>query len=439
MHRLSRCGVERGVLAVASHSAYLVTLLVHAAPRLGCALLPLDPALPRATLLALLEQTGARFLITETFDAPFAIEVIEAATLLDSLEENVPDFPPEPPAMPRGPDEVHIIVATSGSEGEPKGAMLTGRNLAISAQAARERLGLVERDCWLDCLPLHHIGGLAILYRCACAGAAVLPVDRFDAATVWDLLRRHPVTHLSLVPVMLSRLLDACAAPPPPTLRRALIGGAALPSKLAQRALELGWPLCASYGLTEAGSQVATLCNLPAGWTGDLVGYPLRRMEVRIDEGCGRIHIRGRAVMAGYANPALVPGLGLAPGGWFETADLGRLDAEGRLWVLGRADDVIVTGGVNVHPRQVEELLAGCPGISEVAVTGRPDPAWGERLVAVLVGSAEPVQVEVWCRSHLSGALRPREFMKALELPRNAVGKLDRRRLRSLISTAREP
>jgi o-succinylbenzoate---CoA ligase len=421
------------VLAVASHSAYLLTLLVHATPRLGCALLPLDPALPRATLLAMLEQTGARFLITETFDAPFAIEVIEAATLLASLEENVPDFPPEPPVMPLGPDELHLIVATSGSEGEPKGAMLTGRNLAVSAQAARERLGLVARDCWLDCLPLHHIGGLAILYRCACAGAAVLHVDRFDAAVVWDLLRRHPVTHLSLVPVMLSRLLEACAAPPPPTLRRVLIGGAALPSKLAQRALELGWPLCASYGLTEAGSQVATLCNLPAGWTGGLVGCPLRGMEVRIDEGCGRIHIRGGAVMAGYANPALTPGLGLAPDGWFETADLGRLDAEGRLWVLGRADDVIVTGGVNVHPRQVEELLADCPGITEVAVTGRPDPAWGARLVAVMAGSAEPAQVEAWCRSHLSGALRPREFMKISELPRNAVGKLDRHRLRSLV------
>ena len=103
VQRLSRYGVERGVLAVASRSACLLTLLVHAAPRLGCALLPLDPALPRATLLALLEQTGARFMITETFDAPFAVEGIEAATLLASLDESVPDFQPQPPAVPLWP------------------------------------------------------------------------------------------------------------------------------------------------------------------------------------------------------------------------------------------------------------------------------------------------------------------------------------------------
>ncbi|MBI3140524.1 MAG: AMP-binding protein, partial [Rhodocyclales bacterium] len=321
--------------------------------------------------------------------------------------------------------------ATSGSEGAPKAVMLSSANLAAAAQASNERLPLAPGDLWLDCLPLHHIGGLSILHRCACAGAAVLLHEGFDAAAVWRDLRARAVTHISLVPAMLARLLDADEGPPPPSLRCALIGGAALARPLFERAVAVGWPLCPTYGMSECAAQMATLLRPAAGaWREGLVGAPLAGFDVAIG-GDGRIRLRGPQVMRGYLNPELRPGLGLEEG-WFVTSDLGALDGEGRLTVLGRADDVFVTGGVNVHPLEVESCLAACPGVTDVAVTALPDPVWGDLLVALIVGSCTPERVREWGRERLAPAQRPRRVLAVARLPRNAMGKLERAALRAL-------
>jgi O-succinylbenzoic acid--CoA ligase len=238
---------------------------------------------------------------------------------------------------------------------------------------------------------------------------------------------------------MLARLLDICRDSPPPVLRVALIGGGPLSAALAERARAAGWPVCASYGMSETGSQVATLCDMPKGWAPGQVGSPLPGFEVEVvgedgqtTSGIGRIRIRGAAVMAGYASPQRQIGLGLAQG-WFTSGDLGCIDAQGNLTVLGRHDDMLVSGGTNVHPQQVEEVLKRCPGVADAALTSVADDVWGDLLVAAVVAEADDEALEKWCRSELSGAIRPRRFIRLHALPRNALGKLDRQALRDLV------
>ncbi|MDP2155412.1 MAG: AMP-binding protein, partial [Sulfuricella sp.] len=336
-------------------------------------------------------------------------------------------------------DGIELFVATSGTQGEPKAVMLSGANLQAGVLASRSRLPLQAGDAWLACLPLYHIGGMAILYRCAEAGAAVVLHESFDPQRVWNDLEKYRITHISLVPAMLARLLDNCSDSPPPALKVALIGGGPLSAALAERARDAGWPVCASYGMSETGSQVATLCDMPQGWAPGQVGSPLPGFEVEVvgedgrpTSGIGRIRIRGAAVMAGYANPQRQTGLGLAQG-WFASGDLGFLDMHGNLTVLGRHDDMLVSGGTNVHPQQVEEVLKRCQGVADAALTSVADDVWGDFLVAAMVADADDAALEKWCRNELSGAMRPRRFVRLPALPRNALGKLDRQALRDLV------
>jgi len=311
--------------------------------------------------------------------------------------------------------------------------MLSGVNLAAGVRAFLSRFPLHPGDLWLDCLPLFHIGGLAILYRCFAGGAAVLLHPRFDAARLWSDLRRERVTHLSLVPPMLARLLDAAGdRAPPPGLKLVLLGGGPLSAALAGRARDAGWPLCASYGMTETAALCAAVSLAEPSWREGVVGTPLEGFEIRSgpaeSEGSGVIRVRGPAVMRGYLNPRRSPGEGLVDG-WFETSDLGRLDSQGCLQVLGRVDDMLVSGGELVAPAQVEGLLLRCPGVREVAVAGIGDPHWGEVTAAWVVGEWEPARLDAWCREQLPAYLRPRRWFRVKALPLTASGKLDRRRL----------
>jgi O-succinylbenzoic acid--CoA ligase len=188
-----------------------------------------------------------------------------------------------------------------------------------------------------------------------------------------------------------------------------------------------------TYGMSETASQVATDCGPGAGLRAGRVGRPLPGFELRIDQpdagGVGRIRLRGPAVMAGYAAPGLTPGLGLERG-WLATGDLGRVAEDGVLEVLGRADDVLISGGEQVHPAQVEPRLRACPGIGEAALSACRDPVWGDLLVAVYTGSVAPEALDAYCREQFEGARRPRRFLRLEALPAGRSGKLDRRFLR---------
>ena len=386
------------VLALPAEAMAEVALSAHAASRLGRAFFPLNPALSPQRREVLLQAVGG----------PVA-------------------------------EGIELFIATSGTQGEPKAVMLGSANLRAGELASRSRLPLQAGDAWLVCLPLYHIGGMAILYRCAEAGAAAVLHEGFDPQRVWHDLERYRITHISLVPAMLSRLLEIGRDSPPPALKVALVGGGPLSAELAERAHTAGWPICASYGMSETGSQVATICELSQGWAPGQVGSPLPGFEVEVvgedglpTSGIGRIRIRGAAVMAGYASPQRQMGLGLAQG-WFASGDLGRIDAQGNLTVLGRHDDMLVSGGTNVHPQQVEEVLKRCQGVADAALTSVTDEVWGDLLVAAVVAEADDATLEKWCRNELAGAMRPRRFIHFPSLPRNALGKLDRQALRDWV------
>jgi O-succinylbenzoic acid--CoA ligase len=327
------------------------------------------------------------------------------------------------------PPRIALVIATSGSEGVPRGVMLSDASLDAAAAAANHHLPLAPGDLWLDCLPLHHIGGLAILWRCARTGAAVLLHDGFAADAVAADLARQPVTHLSLVPAMLARLLET-GVTPPPSLRHVLVGGAALSQVLHDRARAAGWPLNPSYGMSETAAQVATWTPADGQWHEGLVGPPLGDNEFSLTAD-GRIRIRGPQLMVGYLD-----GSGIDADGWLTTGDLGKIDAFGRLTVTGRADDMLISGGRNVHPQEVESCLAACPGVRDVAVTGLPDPVWGDLIVALVVGDATAQGIADWCRPRLPGAALPRRIVHLASLPRNAAGKLERPALRRLARKA---
>lgn len=361
--------------------------LLHAMPRIGAVLVPLNTRLRPAERAAQEATAGARLTVHE----PLAGD-----------EADVPLREKIEPAAP------FTLLFTSGSTAAPKPVLLSYANHAASAQAAAANLPLLAGDRWLCVLPLFHVGGLAILVRCAIAGAAALVHDGFDAQAVRASLESGESTLASLVPTMLRRLY-AAGLERAPALRAALLGGGPIPRDLLERSAALGIPVLPTYGMTETASQVVT------GEPGEVAGRPLPGVELRI-AGDGEILVRGPMVAAGA----------LAPEGWLHTGDRGRIDGDGRLHVEGRLKDVIVTGGENVAAAEVEEALLAHPAVEDAGVAARPDPEWGEAVVAHVVLGAPVTDAELaaHCRERLAGYKVPRAFLRHDELPRNAAGKL---------------
>jgi O-succinylbenzoic acid--CoA ligase len=257
-------------------------------------------------------------------------------------------------------------------------------------------------------MPLAHVGGLSILTRCLLARTCVVLEPRFDAATLPARLDDEKITLLSLVPTMLARLLDEHPTwTPPPRLRAILLGGAGTPARLLARARERGLPVHTTYGLTEACSQVVT------------GGRALHGVELRIsaDE---RIQVRGPMLMTGYLGEPPLP-----PGAWLDTGDLGELDGDGVLRVHARRTDLIVTGGENVYPAEVEDALAALPGIHAACVFGIPDETWGQLVAALLVGERTP-GLAAAIAARLAPHKRPRRIAFVDALPVTPAGKPDR-------------
>lgn len=306
-----------------------------------------------------------------------------------------------------------LIIATSGSTGAAKGVRLPWRAVAAAARMSAAAFDLRPGDAWLACLPLHHIGGAMILYRCLRAGATAVVHEGFDVEAVAHDLAGRRITHVSLVPPMLAQLLDA-AVPPAPTLRCALVGGAALHDSLLDRARAAGWPVRTTWGMTET-------C---AAATVD--GMPLPGVRVRLSA-AGTLEVASPARMAGYLGQPDADAK-------LATNDRGAIDPDGRVRILGRVDDMLVSAGVNVHPFEVEARLTACPGVREAGVTGLADPVWGDVIAVAFEGVLDESALADWCRAHLPAACRPRRFLRVAHLPRTASGKLDRRALPGLWS-----
>ena len=345
--------------------------------------------------------------------------------------------------QPLLPEQAALVLFTSGTSGQPKAASLSLRALTASAVASCARLAIGAGTTWLACLPCDHIGGAAMAYRAAVSGHRLLLCERFHAELVLMLL---PQAHgVSLVATMLHRLCEQRRALPWPVgLRVLLLGGGPLSDRLAARAAALGCEPCQSYGLTECASQVCTTAPHEAAGGRGCAGRPLEGMAVQVrgPDGAlspagtvGTIEVRGAQLFSGYEEQGVVV-RPQAPGQWFSTGDLGLLGSDGRLTVECRRDDLIISGGENVYPREVEAALERHPGVAEVAVCALPDEEWGQVVAAVVVlhtglraGGASVATLQSWAASQLAAHQRPRRWQLVAELPRSSLGKLLRSQL----------
>jgi O-succinylbenzoic acid--CoA ligase len=451
--RLAADGARPGdhVAVLLPNSLPMVTT-VFALARLGAIMVPLNTRLTAGEVAWQVAQADCARLIStastenQTTGVPASLPRLALPTDIASFEawamqqpraEVEPATRHLPPATLNHPQ---AIIFTSGTTGYAKGAIITFANHFWSAAGSAFRLGVVPGDRWLACLPLYHVGGLAVLFRACLYGTAVVLHDSFDATAIRRSLRDESVTLVSLVPTMLSRLLhEGLAVAEAPALRLILLGGAAAPAALLAEARAAGLPVAVTYGLTEAASQVATL--LPDGVAGKpgSAGKPLLFTAVAVVDNDGRelplgepgeIVVRGPTVMAGYYRDERATAAALRRGR-LHTGDIGYLDGDGDLWLLDRRADLIVSGGENVYPAEVERVLREHPAVALAAVVGLPHADWGQQVAAAVVlrspGAATADELLAHCRARLAGYKRPRQLVLRDELPQTASGKVQRR------------
>lgn len=346
-----------------------------------------------------------------------AVERVQPVLALETL------LPSGAPSMPRAVDADRALglIFTSGTTGTPRAARLSRRAFLAAADASADRLGWSDDDRWLLAMPLAHVGGLSIVLRCLHARRPiVLHQGPIEARALRATVTRHAVTLASLVPTMLDRWL-ALEGDSPPHLRAILLGGAACPAPLLARGVARGLPLRPTYGLTEMCAQVATLAE-NARSSADGVGPLLRSVELEIQN--ERIFVRGPSLFDGFSGEASP----FDARGFYDTGDQGRLDARGHLHVFGRRSDLIVSGGENVYPAEVEGVLQAIPGIESACVFGLPDPTWGHLVCAACVSPDPPSESEIRraLDENLAGFKHPRRLAWVESLVIAPSGKLDR-------------
>ena len=363
------------------------------------------------TLYALLEMRVPALLVHPKLTPPERTALALAATRAGPLA-----FP-----------DAAAIIFTSGTTGEPRGAVLTRSGLVASAEASGANLGWQNDDAWLLCMPVARVGGLSIVTRCLAARRCAVLVSGFDAGLFPEWIANWRITLVSLVPTMLTRVFEAHPDwKVPPHLRCVVLGGATASSRLLRHAQERRLPIILTYGLTETTSQVVATPYAARFAPADCgAGIALRGIGIRVD--AGRIEVRGPTLMAGYWNEGP-----LVAGAWVDTGDLGEFDVGGYLHVHSRREDLIVSGGENAYPAEVERTLEAFPGIAAAGVFGVPDEVWGQTVAAALVAEKFPppdAALFDYVSRQLAPHKRPRHVCYLPRLPHGPSGKLDRRAL----------
>jgi malonyl-CoA/methylmalonyl-CoA synthetase len=433
--RYAAAGLVHGdrVLMSAGPSLDLIVAYV-AALRYGLTVVPVNPA-----------YTG-RELATVAADAAPALAVLDdpargAGLGTRGVTPDLADLPVSVAGVAldaASPDDVALIVYTSGTTGLPKGAPLTHANLLASAHAVRLAWRWEPDDRLALCLPLFHVHGLGVgLHGTLTAGASAIVMPRFEPAAVAAAIRDHRATLFFGVPTMYHRLAASEHLADLRGLRLAVSGSAPLPADLhAAVAAGSGQRVLERYGMTE------TIMLVSNPYDGErrpgTVGFPLPGVSVRLaprEGGVAEIEVTGPNVIAGYRNRADADAVAFTPDGWFRTGDLGVLDSDGYLRISGRAKELIITGGYNVYPREVEETLRAHPGVEDAAVVGAASSEWGETIVAFVVPAdatdAGVLERELaqWCADRLAPYKRPRVWRWTDHVPRNALGKILRHEL----------
>lgn len=427
----------RRIACLLDEDAPAVTL-IHAARRLGVLHIPLSRRASVPELRAQLRAAGAHALLYDRANATTALETAAdtvAAHRIEALLGGAPCAVLPPLRDTIDLDAPATVVFTSGTTGRPKGALLTHDNHRASAHAWASLLRPRPGDRWLLCVPLFHVAGLAIVTRATRWGAALEVHDRFDPGAVSEALERG-VTHVSLVPAQLTELLaERGGLPVPARLRAILLGGGPTPVDLLRHAREAGYPVFTTYGMTETGSGVASGGGDRATLDDPTASRALPGVELRTAPD-GEILVRGEMVFAGYLDDDEATARALPGDGWLHTGDHGELDGEGLLRVHARREDLIISGGENITPAEVEAVLQAHPGVAEAAVVGVPHERWGEVPWAyiVLADGADPEAAELasFCRERLARYKVPSAFIRLETLPRNDMGKIVRAELARL-------
>ncbi|GAA4983943.1 hypothetical protein GCM10023205_62350 [Yinghuangia aomiensis] len=445
LERLARAAAARfrGRPAVlylgANHLAYPVALF--GAALAGVPFVPLNYRLGEDQLTALEERhPGALVLRPEDLDGLLDPSASEEA---DEAE------------APSDQDAVAVILYTSGTTAAPKAALLRHRHLLAYLFNTLEFAAADSDEAALVAVPPYHIAGLTNVLSNLYTGRRIVYLPAFDPDEWLATVRHEQVSHALVVPTMLARIVAAVPGDEAdaPTLRSLAYGGSRTPRPVLEKALAL-FPhtgFVNAYGLTETASSVAVLGpdDHRAAFTSDdpavrdrlgSVGRPLPGIEflIRTPEGTpappgetGLVFVRGDQISGEYGGRSALDGEG-----WFPTRDLGRLDADGYLFIDGRADDTIIRGGENIAPAEIEDVLLGHPGVREAAVIGVPDPEWGQRLVAVVVGDGDAEEIRSWVRDRLRSSKTPDRIVFRPELPKTDTGKLLRRALQTDLEDA---
>ncbi|GAB7017560.1 class I adenylate-forming enzyme family protein [Halostagnicola bangensis] len=432
--------------------------LVFAAMRTRCVLVPLNVRETATEIESKIERTDLEAVICERETELLAVSstarpVFSVDEPTDSGSKSVRVRPlpadsgeattaPEPTVLDR--DDPFLILFTSGTSGEPKGVRLTVGNLVSSATASAFRLGVLPTDRWLCCLPMYHMGGLAPAVRSVLYGTSLVIQREFEPEATARAVDEYDISGVSLVPTMFKRLLEAGWSEPD-SLRFVLLGGAPASSELLERAREADVPAFPTYGMTETASQISTATPEQSRAHDGTVGQPLAVTDVTIADEDGEPVSRGETGEIVVSGPTVTPGYledehtakafdehGL------HTGDIGYRDRDGRLWVLNRRSDRIVTGGENVDPGEVADVIRAYSAVEETAVVGLSDPEWGERVGALVVPSGFAENVSAgdllgFCDGRLARFKQPKTIGFTDSLPRTSSGTVDRDAVRDLL------
>ncbi|MFT9425891.1 MAG: o-succinylbenzoate--CoA ligase [Sporolactobacillus sp.] len=442
--RLAECFAAQGIaassrVAILQENTLQMVYTLHALIYLGAVAVPLNCRLTAHELAFQLEDSAAASLIADSATFAKARETGCTCMILNVDNLSAPTAQHIQLRHALCLDDPCTIIYTSGTTGQPKGVVLTYGNHWWNANASLLNLGLQQKDAWLCCVPLFHVSGLSIFMKNIIYGMTVHLYRHFQPDEVLSCLRAGAISHISLVASMLQRLLDADPSnqPFPKTLRCVLLGGASVPPALLERCLKRGIPVYQTYGMTETASQCVTLPPEYMQAKAGSAGKPLFPLQLRIDSSDavnepGEILIQGPTVFSHYLNRGDATREAFTAS-WFHTGDIGYLDGDGFLFVLDRRKDLIISGGENIYPAEVEAVLRLNPNITGAAVIGVPDHEWGQVPIA-FVTLRDPShfladELTAHCRRLLASYKVPKQVIVCATLPENAAHKVLRRKL----------
>lgn len=436
--RLANLGVEKGShIALLSQNNVNMIIAIHALSYLGAVAVLLNTRLSANELQFQINDAKVNLLVTSVFfsDKTEGIDVPQKKSFSELQRLPEKEVPLQNELVLNDP---FTIIYTSGTTGFPKGVVHTYGNHWWSAIGSALNLGISPQDKWLTVLPLFHVSGLSTLFKSVIYGMPIYLMTSFEPEKVHEALMKNHITMISVVTVMLQRLLEQMATERyPEQLRCVLLGGGPAPKPVLEQARKKEVPVFQSYGLTETSSQIVTLSPQDALRKIGSAGKPLVPAQLKIHDpstrGVGEIYVKGPMVTKGYFNNPTADQKAFQTD-WLKTGDLGYLDEEGFLYVVDRRNDLIISGGENIYPSEIESVVSELTGVQEVGVTNRSDDQWGEVPVAFIVKDTQNVldeeMVQTYLKSRLASYKVPKKIYFVEQLPRNASNKLMRYKLK---------